>query len=281
MIGFYNIIMLYYFNFILSNLIVDYLVAIIVFKIFRISLSKLYLLFLHVFEVCASVLVFVLGRTFIIYFALKLASILLIILLVASPIKISEILKMLFFYIVLFFSINGFLQFLKCTINASIESLFGVKLIKNIDFLVEFLLILYIFAIFIIVSHFENKKFLNNSLAKLSFSIFGKHIDIVGFIDSGNCLYDSLTKKPVIIVSKKALLRFFDDNELAVYLSSTGRVIECETISESNIKLMVYDIKKTTFTIAGKSNEKPCVIGVVDKLFEGAKYDCLLHRDFM
>lgn len=273
--------MLYYINFVLSNLLVDFLSVLLVLKIFKINFSKVYLLLVQIFEICASVLVFVLGNNFVIYFALKLIAVLLILLLITSLASITEILKMMLCYIVLFFSVCGFLKFLNLTINASIENLFNVKILKNIDFIVEFLVILYIFAIFLLVSSIEKKRILDKTLAKLSFCMFGKHIDIVGFIDSGNCLYDSLTKKPVIIVSKKALFKYFDENELAIFLSSTGRVIECETISETSLKLMVYDIKKSSFTIAGQSKEKACVVGVVDKIFEGAKYDCLLHRDFL
>ena len=104
---------------------------------------------------------------------------------------------------------------------------------------------------------------------------------MLGFVDSGNCLYDSLTKKPVIIVSKSALKKYFKASELGVFLSSSGRVIECETIAEKTMRLMVYDIKFIKLTINKTIIRKPCVIGVVDKIFDGSKYDCLLHRDFM
>jgi hypothetical protein len=156
-----------------------------------------------------------------------------------------------------------------------------VKISKNLHFIIYFAIILYVFAIFDIVSYLEKRKILNNYLINLSFSIFGKHIEVVGFIDSGNSLYDTFTRKPVIIVSKRSLEKHFSPKELSLFLSSTGRVIECETIGNGLTKLKVYDIKAINYSKGETIKQKPCVVAVLDKVFENAKYDCLLHRDFM
>ena len=116
---------------------------------------------------------------------------------------------------------------------------------------------------------------------KLSFLLFGKHIEFVGFIDSGNSLYDSLTKKPVVVASKKSLERYFSKNEIYDIMNNFGRVLECETIGESLVKIRVFSIKDFTIFDEKTSKQIPCVLGVVDKVFENTKYDCLLHRDFI
>ena len=173
------------------------------------------------------------------------------------------------------------MTFLCEVFSVSIENVFSLKINKSFSFIIYFAIILYVFAIFDIVSYLEQRKFLKNNLVNLSFLIFGKHIEIVGFIDSGNCLYDSLTRKPVIIVSKRSLEKYFSPKELSLFLSSTGRVIEYETIAENNSRLKVYDVKAINYSKGEKTKQIPCVVGIMDKVFENAKYDCLLHRDFM
>jgi hypothetical protein len=216
-----------------------------------------------------------------IFLLLKFVSTVFIVIFITDSFKLLSLVRMLGLLWVLLFSVGGSMSFLSLVLSASIENIIMLKISKNLHFIIYFAIILYVFAIFDIVSHLENRRFLKNQCAKLSFFLFNKHIEIIGFIDSGNILYDRLTRKPVIIVSKKALEKYFDANELALYLSSSGRVIECETIAENSMKLMVYDIKFIEVHAGNTTMKKPCVIGVVDKIFDGLKYDCLLHRDFM
>jgi len=268
-------------NFIFCNFVVSFTVTLLVLKIYKISHPKWLVFSIQIFDVCASLMQIFLNGNILYFYLLKLISSVLIIIFITDSFKFFSLLRMIFLWWVLLFSISGIMWFLSLVFSVSIENLIMVKISKNLHFIIYFAIILYVFAIFDIVSHLEAQKLFKNQCAKVSFTMFGKHIEIIGFIDSGNCLYDSLTKKPVIIVSKTALEKYFGVTELSLFLSSTGRIIECETIAEKSMNLMVYDIKFIEVCINKTIIKKPCVVGVVNKIFDGSKYDCLLHRDFM
>ena len=277
----YNYFMMYYVNVVITNLIIDYLTILLISKIFKQSSSRLYILCMQILEVCATIICFTFSCGILLFYIIKLVAVILILLLISDTYKFNQIVKMLFMFLVLNFSVKGCFYFLCEVFGLTVQNLFSLKTPKNYGFLIYFMILIYIFAIFDTVAYLEKRKLYKNNFAKLSFTIFGKHIELVGFIDSGNSLYDMLTRKPVVIVSKKALRKYFNESELNQFLSSTGRIIACETISSESMKIMAYDIKNASLLFNKTTMQKQCVIGVVDKVFENSRYDCLLHRDFM
>ena len=268
-------------NFIGCNFLINILTVLIILKIYKIKHAGWYVLLIQIFDVCAGLMTIFFDYNILYFCLFKSASMFFVTLFITDSFSIFELSRMLGLYCVILLSVAGAMWFLALVFSQALENVIMVKISKNLHFIIYFAIILYVFAIFDIVSHLEKRKFLKNQCVWLSFILFNKHIEMLGFVDSGNCLYDSLTKKPVIIVSKKALEKYFNAREFGLFLSSSGRVIECETIAEKTMRLMVYDIKFIKLTINKTIIRKPCVVGVVDKIFDGSKYDCLLHRDFM
>ena len=268
-------------NFLISNFLTSFLVTFLCLKIFKIFHSKWYVLSVQIFDVCSSLLVLALGGQTMFYLLSKFVSTFFIVLFITDSFNPKDFFGILFSFYILLFAIGGIALFLCEVFSVSLENLFALKFSRKLMFLMYFAIISYVFAVFCIVSHLENKNFLKNHLIKLSFFMCDKHIEIMGFIDSGNCLYDNLTKKPVIIVSKRALERFLSPKELNNFLCLKGRFTDYETISGSGLKMKVFDVGPIKYTNGKTITQKNCVIGVMDKIFENAKYDCLLHRDFM
>lgn len=277
----YNELMINYLNLSLSNLIIDFFVLVLVCKIFRFNVSFWQIVYLQLFEICAMGMSFALTENTFIFMLIKSVSLVVILMFILDSFKATNIIKLITCYYIIFFSISGFMQFLCKLTKVSVCEIFDIKIANKFDFVVILCLFLYVFAIFRLVSYLSQRKILKERLVHLSFLLFGKHIEFVGFIDSGNSLYDSLTKKPVIVASKKSLEKFFNPSDLENILKVSGRTLECETISDSKFKLQVFNIKNLIVSDGKSTREKSCVLGVVDKVFENTKYDCLLHRDFM
>lgn len=115
----------------------------------------------------------------------------------------------------------------------------------------------------------------------MSLILCGKHIVFYGLIDSGNSLIDPLTRKSVIIISLKSLEKYLSKEDIDWLLQVRCRKIKCNTISESNVEIPVFDYKNLELKFGDKNEKVHCVFGLVNQKFENGKYDCLLSRDFL
>ena len=113
--------------------------------------------------------------------------------------------------------------------------------------------------------------------------LLGKHIEMVGLIDSGNSLIDSKTNKPVVVVSSSIIKKHF--NSLDVKFDGKNdlckRFIECVAVGGISFKMPIIDVESVTITTNNTAKRFDCVIGVVNQEFCDAKnYQCLIHRNF-
>ena len=138
-----------------------------------------------------------------------------------------------------------------------------------------------IFAIVKIVRNIEKNRFLKSFLAKVSLTLNGKHIVLYGLIDSGNSLFDPLTRKPVVLISIDSLRKIFSSDELLNLIEFRSRKIQCDTISGSGFEIPILRVKDFCLGSGGELKNINCMIGIVDKRFEKGKIDCLLHRYFL
>ena len=115
----------------------------------------------------------------------------------------------------------------------------------------------------------------------MSFCFYGKHINLYGLIDSGNMLFDPLTRKPIVLVSVSSLERYFSKIEIDDMLKSNFRKIRCDTISGSGYEIPIIKVENFSIKCDTENREVLCLIGIVSHRFEKGKIDCLLHRDFL
>ena len=261
--------------------LIEFIVDVIVLKAFKIYYKKIYLLFLQVPKVCASVLCFVYFKKFFLCLILKLIAMFVCVLFITDTFKIRKIISLIFSEIAILFSVIGFFVFVLLWVNSSVETIFLQKTTQIQQNLLFFLIFLYVFAIFKTVRCIEKNKFLNKFSAKVSFYLNGKHILLYGLMDSGNSLFDPLTRKPVVLVSIDSLKKFFSKTEIDDLLKHCSRKIKCDTVSGSGYEIPIFKIEK--FSIRGDVETKKflCLIGIVSHRFEKGKVDCLLHRDFL
>ena len=141
-----------------------------------------------------------------------------------------------------------------------------------------FYLLLYFLAAFI-----KTKSNFKNFLADVSFSLSGKHISLKGLIDSGNSVYDSNSRLPVVLLSIDSLKKFMPLASFS-YVSEvlSSHLEKCVLVGGNNIYVPIVKVEDCKIFRNGKANNTRFVVGVVEKKFYDEKhYDCLLHRDFV
>ncbi len=270
-----------YISIVLSVFLIEFVVDCLILKIFKINYSWIYLLFLQVPKICASVICLIYSNIVWLCFLSKIISKMICILFITDSFKIKKLVGLFLTEIMLLFSIGGFLEFLLLYLNAGMNDLFLQKIDKNHHFLVVFLIIIYIFAFFRIVRLIEKNKFKKRFFVNVSFSLFGKHINLYGLIDSGNSLFDPLTRLPVVLVSFDVLKNILSSGELDYLLTKKSRKISCDIISGSKMEISIFKINKFLVKNENETQKHMCMVGVVEHRFDRGKFDCLLHRDFL
>lgn len=265
----------------LSLFLIEIVVDILSLKVFKIYYKKVYLLFLQIPRVCANVLSLFYFNNFILSTIIKLISLFLCILFLTDSFKPRKLFGLFLLEIVLLFSVSGFLIFVLSWINCSIETIFLRKIDKNYQFLIIILIFLYIFAIFWLTRLIEKNRFLKKFLVNVSFCLNKKHINLYGLIDSGNMLFDPLTRKPIVLVSIDSLRKYFSNFEIDEMLKLNYRYVECDTISGSGYQIPIFKVENFSIKCDTETKEVLCLVGIVNHKFEKGKIDCLLHRDFL
>lgn len=266
---------------VLSVFLIEIVVDIIVLNVLKIHYKKIFLLFMQIPKVCASVIcMFYLHMIWVCVLA-KILAVVLFIIFVTDSFKIKKLVALFVLELLFLFSISGFAWFILLWIRSLIEGVFLCKIAQKYQFILIFALFLYIFAIFKVVRFVEKNRFIKNFLAKVSLNLNGKHIYLYGLIDSGNSLFDTITRKPIILISRKSLEQKFSRLEVENILKNRCRKIKCETVSGSGFEIPIFKADNVDIVFDGEVKEVFCMVGIVNHEFEKGKFDCLLHRDFL
>lgn len=277
-----------YITFFAINFIVDLVLCFTLKKMFKLSCSKLGVFFLQILNICASAIYLFLELKFYEFVLLKIVADFVICLIITDSYKFSKILILFATSLLIMFSYYGFSKFIIKFVQSIFNEVFCIKLPYFCDFLIIFALFCYVFAIFALIHKLSKNKNLKTFLRKVSFLAFGKHIEIVGFIDTGNVLYDTKTKLPVIVLKCDSLKNFLPSK---IYKNITNgnfsklgvsHYIKCVSVAGKQMEIPIINIKKATISDGCDSKTFECVIGIVNHRFENSnEYDCLLHRDFV
>ena len=145
--------------------------------------------------------------------------------------------------------------------------LFNVKVSNNI--VINYFIIIVISSLVLILYIKENRKIKNiyNNYYKVDIYFKDKSkISVVGFIDTGNNLYDPYKKRPIILLSNKYIR---EDNYILVpyYTMSGEGLLKC--------------IKPDIIFIDGIGYKGNVLVGFSEspKLIDGV--DVILHKDIM
>lgn len=268
-------------NFVAMIFLIELLVDLLVLKIFKIKIRFLFLVFLQLAKICASVVCVIYSEMIWLCILAKFMARLICIFFASDTFNFLKILAICFVEWIFLLAISGLVSFINLWIGDLVFNVLKVKIPLNLDYLIDFCIFLFIFAVFKIVRFIEKNKIFKQHLANVSLNLFGKHICFYGLIDSGNSLFDPKTNKPVILISLKALSKKISQEEIENLLKLQCRKIDCETISNKNFEIPIFDAGDVFVQKRAKREKVSCMIALIDVVFEGGKYECLLHRDYL
>ncbi len=278
----------YYVTFLLVCYVVDVVRSYTIKNIFKLEIGFKGICFLQILSIILSSIYLFLQIKFYQFILIKLIVDFIIVLLMVDNYKILEVIKTYLLSIIIACSYYGFYKFMTLLTRVLVYDVFNIKISKISDIFILFALICYIFAVFAVINFLSKKKILKTYLRKVSFLAFGKHIEIVGLLDTGNVLYDNKTHLPVIMVSTYSLKKYLPDN---IYKNITFnnfsvlknvRFIKMVTVANKVVDVPVIETNHVTISDGENLKTEKCVIGIVGHNFEsGNAYDCLLHRDFV
>ena len=270
---------------VLVNFIIDFAALCFVNKINHLSLKLFQVFLLQILTVCATLTYHFLNLKPFMLVVIKFVSYFVVCVFSASSYKPNIFMKQIFSYIFVYFSISGFIKFEVGVIDSSFSRLSLFLQNRNLRTTVEFLLLtIYLLMIVGFANIISKNKFRSNYMANVSFFIFGKHIRLRGLLDSGNRLYDTVTGKPVIIISKNAFEKFFPEQLVDL---KNFRQIRCVVVGDNHINLPIVGNVNVQITRWKQTQTIDCSVGVSSQSFgiensnNPVQFDCLLHRDFL
>ena len=268
--------------------ILDFVKDLTIKRMFRLSAKVLEIAFLQILNLSILSIYLYCKLKFYQFILLKILISLIIILLITDDYKFSKLATLFCVSNFLMFSYFGFARFFTILTNAIIIELFGIKTPYFCNFIIIFANICYIFAIFSIIKNLTKRKIINNFLKKVSFNAFGKHINLTGLIDTGNVLYDSKSKLPVVLVSTYSLEKYLPKNTYKNITNNNFKDIGVDhylklvTVSDKMFNIPVLKVKEVMIEEDGGYKVFNAAVGIVCHKFENQKkYDCLIHRDFV
>ena len=143
----------------------------------------------------------------------------------------------------------------------------------------------------IFMRSYNKKKIIKNFRYCVRLFFNGKHIDETGYFDSGNILYDSITNKPIILITPSVFERVTGENYYEFVLKNkdpASKLKNCHYVAASTSmsqgKILVFELDK--LQIIAKDNE----IKEYDGVFVGLSFadfsksfdsDLLLHSSLI
>lgn len=277
-----------YITFLITNFVLDLTIIFLVCSTFGLKAKRIELVILMVFSLVPSIL-FVFYKIKLVFLVLlKMAFYIFVSFFLIEEFTLKKILSLFGFEIFLFFSVYGFNEFFILFVRSVILTLFSKKLSIIFNLTVTFSLLIYIFLLNLLFTKLAKDKKFKNFLSKVSFYLFGRHIEITGLIDSGNALYDTVTKKSVVIIPLSVLRKFLSESECDMIRDKNyfgleiSHELEYVTVGGKKSYMPIVDIGEIQVERNGEKQNFECVLGIVQENFaDEKKFECLLHREFL
>lgn len=276
----------FYINFFIQNLILDIAIILILHKLFKLSLNKLEFFVLVIFSVMPQILYASFSYMYVWFVVSKLIFYLFLSVFSANNLNFREVFCLYGGGVLMMFSVFGFAEFFLKFIEAVFLELFGISISVLFHFLVTLALVLYVFLLYFFLVTLPRQRKSKEFFKNVSFFLFGRHIEITGLIDTGNTLYDTKTKKPVIVVSISALKKFLSENEIEML--ETKNYVGLDISSELPYRsasgkdtMPIIDIGQAKITKGKDEFYYKSVLGIASFDLTTEKYDCLLGKEFL
>lgn len=277
-------------NFFLINLVLDFAIIEMVNLFLKLYVSKFELILITIFSTFPSLFYIFYEIDYFFFICLKILDYIILTLLLTDNYSIKKILNLFFILLFSMFSVFGFGEFFVLFVKNILMDIFSINIDKFYDFLIIFALFIYISSLVAVFGDLTKKRELENFLFKVSFLLFEKHIEITGFLDSGNTLYDTKTGKCVVIVSLAGIKNYLSEVEYNNFLLKeydelgVTNELDCVVIGGEKIKIPIFDVGEVELSQPDSKETRhfKCVVGITKEKFAGSEnFECLLHRELL
>ncbi len=259
----------------LDNFIIDFILLKISLKCAKIKTSTLRLIIASIIGTILTIILSLFSFKSGFLLPIKVLLGLFIAFLGGSYVKVKDyFLGSLYFFLFTFLS-GGTIIALFNLAGISYENYFLVNYDSIIPIGVTFLII-YLFTkgFALLIENIIKSKENENFFRKCEIVIKGKKLKVMGYIDTGNKLYDSLTGLPVIIASKNLIKRLADISALP----NTYKNLKVETVNGSSIIKIFYIDKLLIYKGINMNIYNNVLLGEgVSNFFIGESCELLLH----
>lgn len=272
-----------------ESLILNYLSLLAINSIFDLNLKKIYILSLQVPSVICLVCVSLFKLKFYHLVLLLICCDILICFLITNEFSFKKIFSIFCLYELILFAIIGLNIFLIEFFEVILNKIFGQNFSNFGEILAFFVEVLFVFAVFCVSRLISEHRYFKSFLSKVSFSIYGKHIDMVGLLDSGNSLYDNDNCTPVIVVSADMMKNVFNKQKHADSENGNWKNFKIDgyidyvsvgTKSEQSKMPVIRNVLVKVET-SGRVQKKICSIGFMDEIFQKKHFNCIVHSEFI
>ncbi len=272
----YNQVMQVYIEYvIIDNLIIDYLLLSLSLRVSNCKTNKFRLFLSSLIGTVVAVIMPLLNIDNIYLIMIKLVLAILMCYIAGSFLSFKK-------YFITFLSFLGF-TFLSGGVIIAIFYLSDVDYTKGFNFNYNGIFpigvtILIMYALYFALKNLITKllkiKSINPFIRKCIVVVKGKRFSVIGFIDSGNRLFDIKTGLPIIVGSKNLFLKI---ENLKIILKDAGN-IQIKTVG-GNSRIKIYFIDKLLIYNEQKVNiYNNVLIGRADSdFYDDVKYDLLLN----
>lgn len=175
----------------------------------------------------------------------------------------------------------------------------GVKLLNgnvyyalyDLDFPITAILLAVFLYFKILLKYFckvKRKSKIENFIYDCTLYYKDKKINCIGFLDTGNSLYDGNMNLPIIVAPIKAVEKFLSQYELICIMLKK----QCETVTNltyinyatagtKNSVMPVFKLDKIIVKQETKKMQYECMLGISFTNFKSANYDVLLNEKML
>lgn len=276
-----------YISFFIINLVLDFTILVLLSRVFQLKSKRFEIMIIMIFSLTPQLLYMFCGLKPIYFALLKMSFYLFVSLFLTDEYSVKKLFSIFGFLVFLMFSVYGFSGFFVLFVRSVISETSNKNLSPIYSALIVIGLVLYIFLLYLLFSKLAEHKKFSGFLSKVSFSLFGRHIEITGLIDSGNALYDRVTGKSVIIVPLSVIRKYISEGECNMIAErryfglNISHELEYQTVGGTKAKMPIVDIGAVTLERHGKAEKRDCVLGIIGENLADKRYECLLHREFI
>ncbi|MBE5746339.1 MAG: hypothetical protein E7359_03525 [Clostridiales bacterium] len=272
----------------IDNFIINFFILLSLQSIFKVKLKKLNLVLSSLLGSIVAVILPIFNFSFIFSSIIKILLSLTMVAIIKKYKKIKEFFLYYLSFLFLTFMFGGACIFLLMLFDSS----FNVNNYYSYNLPIGAIVLIIFFLFVILKNIFKNiysRKTVNNFVFKIKLFNKNKSDELLGFLDSGNFLIDSLTNKPITIVDYNSLKNLLSNISITdILLNRTEKLnsefnnVHMQNVSSINKgnKVIALEIEKLVIYLENENNIiiNNAIIGLTIKSFiNDLGYNALLN----